>query len=66
MRILVVEDDRDLNKQLSHALRNAGYIVDYAFNGEEGHFLGDTEPPTRWCRHHLPRLDGPGAAAMAT
>ena len=44
MRILVVEDDKDLNAQLAEALRDAGYIVDTAFDGEEGHFLGDTEP----------------------
>jgi two-component system, OmpR family, response regulator len=44
MRILVVEDDRDLNRQLAEALKEAGYAVDSAFDGEEGHFLGDTEP----------------------
>ena len=44
MRILVVEDDPDLNRQLSTALVDAGYVVDTADNGEEGHFLGDTEP----------------------
>ncbi|MBJ3774807.1 response regulator transcription factor [Acuticoccus mangrovi] len=44
MRLLVVEDDRDLNRQLTDALKTAGYVVDSAFNGEEGHFLGDTEP----------------------
>ncbi|VVT14277.1 response regulator transcription factor [Rhizobium sp. EC-SD404] len=44
MRILVVEDDRDLNRQLSDALVDAGYVVDQAYDGEEGHFLGDTEP----------------------
>lgn len=44
MRILVVEDDIDLNRQLCDALGNAGYVVDKAFDGEEGHFLGDTEP----------------------
>ncbi len=44
MRILVVEDDRDLNRQLVEALDEAGYVVDKAFDGEEGHFLGDTEP----------------------
>jgi two-component system, OmpR family, response regulator len=59
MRILVIEDDRDLNKQLSQALRDAGYIVDYAFNGEEGHFLGDTEPYDAVVLDiGLPRLDG--------
>src|SRR6188768_2233980 len=44
MRVLVVEDDADLNRQLSAALREAGYTVDTAADGEEGHFLGDTEP----------------------
>mgnify|MGYP002775336275 CR=1 FL=1 len=44
MRILVVEDDINLNRQLVEALHEAGYVVDKAFDGEEGHFLGDTEP----------------------
>ena len=44
MRLLVVEDDRDLNRQLVSALEAAGYAVDKAFDGEEGGFLGDTEP----------------------
>lgn len=44
MRLLVVEDDPDLNRQLVAALEEAGYVVDSASDGEEGHFLGDTEP----------------------
>ena len=44
MRILVIEDDPDLNRQLVAALGDAGYVVDKAMDGEEGHFLGDTEP----------------------
>jgi two-component system OmpR family response regulator len=44
MRLLVVEDDRDLNGQIVTALEAAGYAVDRAFDGEEGWFLGDTEP----------------------
>ena len=44
MRLLVVEDDPDLNRQLVGALEEAGYVVDSAKDGEEGHFLGDTEP----------------------
>jgi two-component system OmpR family response regulator len=44
MRLLVVEDDRDLNRQVTAALEAAGYAVDRAFDGEEGWFLGDTEP----------------------
>jgi two-component system OmpR family response regulator len=44
MRLLVVEDDRDLNRQIVSALESAGYAVDRAYDGEEGWFLGDTEP----------------------
>jgi two-component system OmpR family response regulator len=44
MRILVVEDDPDLNRQLVSALQDAGYAVDAATDGEDGHYLGDTEP----------------------
>ena len=44
MRVLIVEDDVNLNRQLADALREAGYAVDTATDGEEGHHLGDTEP----------------------
>jgi len=44
MRILVVEDDQDLSRQLKQMLKDAGYAVDVAHDGEEGHYLGDTEP----------------------
>jgi len=44
MRVLVVEDDRALAQQLAGQLRRAGYAVDLADNGEEGAFLGETEP----------------------
>lgn len=44
MRLLVVEDDDDINRQLVSALSQAGYAVDATNRGEEGHFLGDTEP----------------------
>ena len=44
MRVLVIEDDKDLNRQMVAALEQAGYVVDRAYDGEEGHFLGDTEP----------------------
>ena len=44
MRLLVVEDDRDLNRQIVSALEHAGYAVDRAHDGEEGQFLGETEP----------------------
>ncbi|MTI17049.1 response regulator transcription factor [Rhodobacteraceae bacterium RKSG542] len=59
MRILVVEDDLDLNRQLCQALEEAGYVVDKAFDGEEGHFLGDTEPYDAVVLDiGLPQMDG--------
>ncbi|HEY8577623.1 MAG TPA: response regulator transcription factor [Devosia sp.] len=59
MRILVVEDDANLNRQLKEALTEAGYAVDVAFDGEEGHFLGDTEPYDAIVLDiGLPQMDG--------
>ncbi|MBA8901300.1 MULTISPECIES: response regulator transcription factor [unclassified Phyllobacterium] len=59
MRILIVEDDRDLNRQLVEATTEAGYVVDHAFDGEEGHFLGDTEPYDAVILDiGLPQMDG--------
>lgn len=59
MRILVVEDDVNLNRQLKEALTEAGYVVDVAFDGEEGHFLGDTEPYDAVVLDiGLPQMDG--------
>jgi len=59
LRILVIEDDPDLNRQLVSALTDAGYAVDKAFDGEEGHFLGDTEPYDAIVLDiGLPKMDG--------
>ena len=59
MRILVVEDDKDLNRQITEALADAGYVVDRAHDGEEGHFLGDTEPYDAVVLDiGLPQMDG--------
>jgi two-component system OmpR family response regulator len=44
LRLLVIEDDKDINRQIVAALEHAGYAVDHALDGEEGHFLGETEP----------------------
>lgn len=44
MRILIAEDDLDLNRQLSQSCADAGYVVDSAHDGEEVQFLGETEP----------------------
>lgn len=43
MRVLVVEDEPNLLRQLRTALEGAGYAVDTAADGEEAHYLGSTE-----------------------
>ena len=59
VRVLVIEDDADLNRQLSTVFEEAGYVVDRAFDGEEGHFLGDTEPYDAIVLDiGLPKMDG--------
>ena len=59
MRLLVVEDDPDLNRQLTAALSDAGYVVDRAFDGEEGHYLGEGEPYDAVILDiGLPKMDG--------
>ena len=59
MRILVVEDEPDLRRQLEKAMVEAGYAVDAAADGEEGQFLGDTEPYDAVVLDlGLPKIDG--------
>ncbi len=43
MRLLIVEDEPNLQRQLRTALEGAGYAVDTASDGEDGHYLGSTE-----------------------
>src|SRR3569833_3828372 len=59
MRILLVEDDPDLSRQLKVALADAGYAVDHAPDGEEAQFLGETEPNDAVLLDlGLPKVDG--------
>ena len=53
MRVLIVEDEPNLGRQLRATLEGAGYAVDLATDGEDGHYLGSTEsrvrrPRARW------------------
>src|SRR5690349_22015542 len=43
MRVLIVEDEPNLGRQLRSTLEGASYAVDLATNGEDGHYLGSTE-----------------------
>ena len=59
MRILVIEDDPNLKDQIKQSLEDSGYSVDSANDGEEGHFLGDTEPYDAVVLDlGLPKVDG--------
>jgi two-component system OmpR family response regulator len=59
MRVLVIEDNAELTRQIKSTLEHALYVVDAASDGEEGLFLGKTE-------HYdaiildlgLPKMDG--------
>ncbi len=44
MRLLIVEDEIDLRKQLQQRFKDEGYAVDVAADGEEGLFIGNEYP----------------------
>lgn len=59
MRILIIEDEPVLAKQLKQALKAENYSIDSASDGVEGHFLGSTEPYDAIVLDlGLPKLDG--------
>ena len=59
MRLLLIEDEPDIGRQLKAALSDAGYVVDLARDGEEGQFLGETEPYDAVVLDlGLPKVDG--------
>jgi two-component system OmpR family response regulator len=59
MRVLVVEDETVLSRQLATALGDAGYAVDCAADGERADFLGQTEDYDAVVLDlGLPKMDG--------
>lgn len=42
MKVLVVEDDPQVSRQIETALKNSGYVVETARDGEEGLYQGET------------------------
>jgi two-component system, OmpR family, response regulator len=43
MRLLIVEDEPTLGRQLKSTLESIGYAVDLATDGEDGHYMGASE-----------------------
>jgi two-component system OmpR family response regulator len=59
MRVLIVEDNAEVARQLRTALEQELFIVDVASDGEQGWFLGDTEPYDAIILDlGLPKIDG--------
>ncbi len=59
MRVLIVEDDPSLRRQLCDRLTAEGYAIDTAADGEEAAFQGETEPYDAIILDlGLPRQDG--------
>ena len=59
MRILIVEDDRQLNNIIAKHLREAGYAVDCCFDGEDGlYYMESVEYDCVILDWMLPKKDG--------
>jgi two-component system OmpR family response regulator len=59
LRVLIVEDNQEVARQIKVALEQELFIVDVAYDGEEGWFLGDTEPYDAVILDlGLPKMDG--------
>ena len=59
MRILVVEDNQEVARQLKDTLESELFVVDVAGDGEKGWFMGDTESYDAVVLDlGLPKLDG--------
>ncbi len=59
MRILIVEDEKELNAIIKKGLEENGYVVDQAFDGEEGLYMAENYPVSAIVLDvMLPRMDG--------
>jgi two-component system OmpR family response regulator len=59
MRVLVVEDNQEVARQIKSALEQELFVVDVAHDGEEGWFMGDTESYDAVILDlGLPKIDG--------
>lgn len=59
MRLLIVEDDREVSNYIAKGLREHGHTVDTAYNGKDGLFMATTEQYDALVLDRmLPEVDG--------
>jgi len=59
MRILLIEDDKEVSEYISKGMKEAGHTIDAAENGKDGLFLASTEGyDAMIVDRMLPELDG--------
>lgn len=59
MRILIIEDEKKIADFIRRGLREEGYAVDVAYDGQEGHLLAKTNPYDLILLDlMLPKIDG--------
>jgi len=59
MRILVIEDDKDVSSYICKGMKEAGHNTDFAHDGKQGLFLATTEEyDVMIVDRMLPQLDG--------
>ena len=59
MRILVIEDEKKIADFIKRGLKEEGYAVDVAYDGQEGHLLAKTNPYDLILLDlMLPKIDG--------
>lgn len=59
MRLLIVEDEKSLNKTISERLTKSGYVVDSCFDGEEGlYYIENTQYDGIILDVMMPKING--------
>ena len=59
MKVLLIEDDKDVSAYIAKGMKEAGHVVDTANNGKDGLFLATTENyDAMIVDRMLPELDG--------
>ena len=59
MRLLIIEDEKDLAENIKKGLVEEGFAVDISIDGEDGKFMIETEPYDLVILDiMLPKIDG--------